>query len=46
MPNYIDKKKTELHCTIAPLCMEIGQPVALIQTKVSITEVKSCHTFM
>ena len=47
MPNYIDKKKPpELHCSIAPLCMEIGQPVALIQTKVSLTEVKSCHTFM
>ena len=34
------------HCSIAPLCMEIGQPVALIQTKVSIIEVKSFHTFM
>ena len=42
---YIDKK-IGLHCSIAPLCMEIGQPVALIQTRVSITEVKSCHTFM
>ena len=40
------RQKIGLHCSIAPLCMEIGQPVALIQTKVSITEVKSCHTFM
>ena len=40
------RQKIGLHCGIAPLCMEIGQPVALIQTKVSITEVKSCHTFM
>ena len=40
------RQKIGLHCSIAPLCMEIGQPVALIQTKVSIIEVKSFHTFM
>ena len=40
------RQKIGLHCSIAPLCMEIGQPVALIQTKVSMIEVKSCHTFM
>ena len=36
------RQKIGLHCSIAPLCMEIGQPVALIQPKVNISEVMPC----